>query len=334
MIAVVTGASGFIGRNLVGRLRDDGHEVRCLVRNAGGAPPPGVTQCAIDYDDPASIARSSALDGADVVFHLAGATRARSSAEFERANVMPTRSILAALVSRGLSPRFVHVSSQAAAGPASSNQRPIAEDDEPKPVEEYGRSKLLAERAVEASRVPWTIVRPCSVYGRFDRDFLRLFQLARRGMLVYPGVQHHWLSLLHVDDVVDGLVAAALGKASERRVYFLAAKSPIQWGDLGKTIARAAGRPVSHINVPGSLIRALAHIGDLVAGFTVEAPLLNSNKAALSRHPYWVCNSARAEAELGWHPSRSLPDGVRDTYLWYDQSGWLSGSSRAAVAVA
>ena len=334
MIAVVTGASGFIGRNLVGRLRDDGHEVRCLVRKAGGVPQPGTSQAAIDYDDPASVARCAALEGADVVFHLAGATRARSSAEFERANVTPTRSILAALLSRGLSTRFVHVSSQAAAGPAGSTQRPVVEDDEPRPVEEYGRSKLHAERVVQDSKVPWTIVRPCSVYGRFDRDFLRLFQLARRGLVAYPGVRHHWLSLLHVDDVVDGLVAAALGKAGERRVYFLGSKSPLQWEDLGMAIARAVGRPVSHINVPGPLIRALAHIGDLAAGFTVEPPLLNSNKAALSRYPYWVCDSTRAEAEVGWRQSRSLPDGMRDTYLWYDQSGWLSGSSRAAVAVA
>jgi nucleoside-diphosphate-sugar epimerase len=334
MIAVVTGASGFIGRNLVGRLRDDGHEVRCLVRKAAGAAPPGITQSAIDYDDPASLARCAALDGAEVVFHLAGATRARSAAEFERANVTPTRGIIGALANRGLSPRVVHVSSQAAAGPARSAQRPVVEDDEPRPVEEYGRSKLQAERVIQDGKVPWTIVRPCSVYGRFDRDFLRLFQLARRGLIAYPGVRHHWLSLLHVDDVVDGLMAAARGRASERRVYFLGSRSPLQWGDLGIAIARAAGRPVSHINIPGPVIRALAHIGDLAAGFTVEPPLLNSNKAALSRHPYWVCDSTRAEAELQWHPSRSLPDGVRDTYLWYDQSGWLSGSPRAAVAVA
>lgn len=334
MIAVVTGASGFIGRNLVGRLRDDGHEVRCLIRKAGRAVPTGTAQALVDFENPASLASCPALDGADVVFHLASATRARSAADFERANVTPARNLLNALASRGLSPRFVHVSSQAAAGPAASAQRPVVEEDDPRPVEEYGRSKLQAERLVQSSTVPWTIVRPCSVYGRFDRDFLRLFQFARRGILVYPGVAHHWLSLLHVDDVVDGLMAAAQREDAARRHYFLGSKSPIQWTELGAEIARAVGTSAWHINVPGALIRALAHIGDVAAAFTVETPLLNSNKAELSRHPYWVCDSARAERELGWHQSRSLPESLRDTYLWYEQSGWLSGSSRAAVAVA
>ena len=334
MIAVVTGASGFIGRNLVGRLLGDGHEVRCLVRTRGGQAPPGSTAALIDFEDPDSLARCTALDGADVLFHLASATRARSAADFARANVTPTRSLLSALAARGLSSRFVHVSSQAAAGPASARDRPVREEDAAHPVEEYGRSKLHAERLVQDSTLSWTIVRPCSVYGRFDRDFLRLFQFARRGLVVYPGVRQHWLSLLHVDDVVDGLMAAARTKAAERRLYFLSSKQPVQWVELGREIARAAGSPAWHLNVPGALVSAAAHIGDLAGRFTVETPLLNSNKAALSRHPYWVCDGARAEAELGWRQTRSLPDALRDTYLWYEQSGWLSGSSRAAVAVA
>ncbi len=333
MIAVVTGASGFIGRNLVGRLRDDGHEVRCLVRKGGGQAPQGTTATLVDFESATSLATCTALDDADAVFHLASATRARSAHDFARANVTPTRSLVSALAARGLSPRFIHVSSQAAAGPARSRERPVVEDDAPQPVEEYGRSKLQAERLVQESALPWTILRPCSVFGRWDRDFLRLFQFARRGLLVYPGVQDHWLSLLHVDDVVDGLMAAARTK-NERRLYFLASKAPIQWCALGAVIARAAGTSARHLNIPGAVIRALAHIGDLAAGFTVETPLLNSNKAALSRHPYWVCDGGRAERELGWRESRSLPDAVRETYLWYEQSGWLSGSSRAAVAVA
>jgi nucleoside-diphosphate-sugar epimerase len=334
MIAVVTGASGFIGRNLVGRLLDNGHEVRCLVRARGGQAPRGSAAALIDFDDPDALARCAALDGADVVFHLAGATRARSAADFARANVTPARNLLRALSARGLSSRLIHVSSQAAAGPATSRERPVHEDDAAHPVEAYGRSKLDAERVVQDSRLPWTIVRPCSVYGRYDRDFLRLFQLARRGLMIYPGVRQHWLSLLHVDDVVDGLIAAARAKAGERRVYFLASTQPVQWTDLGAEIARSVGSSAWHFDVPGALVRAAAHIGDLMGRFTVDMPLLNSNKAALSRHPYWICDAARAATELGWRQTRSLPDALRDTYLWYEQSGWLSGSSRAAVAVA
>ena len=332
MIAVVTGASGFIGRNLVGRLRDEGHEVRCLTRSRSRSAVTGSTL--IDFGDPASVTACAALDGANVVFHLAGATRARSADAFAAANVTPTRNLLAALEARRQQTRFVYVSSQAAAGPAVSLEHPVTETDAPNPVEEYGRSKLHAEREVQRSgMIPWTIVRPSSVLGPHDRDFLRLFQLAQKGVLVYPGVRDHWLSLLHVSDVVSGLMAAAQRQRAVGRAYFLGSKAPLRWRDLGSEIERAVGRHVRHINMPAAIMRAGGRLGDLVAGLLLETPLLNSNKVALARHPFWVCSSAQAETELDWRQERSLPDAVRDTYLWYQQSGWLGGSGRAAVAV-
>jgi len=336
MIAVVTGASGFIGRHLVGRLGGEGHVVRCLVRPHGGKPPAGVERTAVDLNDPTAMRACAALDGADVVFHLAAATRARSAAAFREANVAPTRNLLDAIVARRTQSRFVYVSSQAAAGPAGSIDQPLTEDHPPRPVEEYGRSKLEAERVVATfgDRLSTAIVRPCSVFGPCDRDFLRLFQMALKGFVVYPGVATHWLSLLHVDDVVDGLLAAARSNAPLRS-FFLAPAKPVQWKTLGEEIGTAfAGRPLWHLNVPGGFVRAAAHASDLLSAFMLETPLLNSNKTALSRHPYWVCNADRARRELGWQSRRSLPDAVRDTYLWYEQHGWLRGRGRAAVTVA
>jgi nucleoside-diphosphate-sugar epimerase len=336
MIAVVTGASGFIGRNLVGRLRDEGHEVRCLLRPDGGPAPAGAAQVKVDLRDPAAVRSCAALDGADAIFHVGGATRARSASAFAAANVAPTRNLLDALATRRLRPRFVYVSSQAAAGPATAREWPTVEEDTPRPVEEYGRSKLEAERVVSSfgDRMPTVIVRPCSVLGPFDRDFLRMFAHAQRGMVIYPGVERSWLSLLHVADVVEGLLAAARMDAAVGRTYFLASKEPVQWLALGREIEAAIGKRVGHVNIPGALVSAAAHIGDLVGAFMLQTPLLNSNKVTLSRQRFWVCSADRAAKELGWSQSCSLPDAVRDTYLWYQQSGWLSGPRRTAVAVA
>lgn len=336
MIAVVTGASGFIGRNLVARLSDEGHEVRCVTRPGGGAAPAGFASTPLDLLNPAAVRTSGAFADADVVFHLAGATRARSAAAFAAANVVPTRNLLDGLVAGGLRPRFVYVSSQAAAGPASSKDDELTEDDSPRPVEEYGRSKLEAERVVEgfSAQVPTVIVRPCSVLGPFDRDFLAMFRHAQRGVIVYPGVARHWLSWLHVGDAVEGLLAAARAEAAPSRTYFLASAQPIEWRTLGGAIEAALGRRVTHLSIPGGLVRAAAHIGDIAAAFMLETPLLNSNKAVLSRQPYWVCSAERARKELGWMQTRSLPDAVRDTYLWYQQSGWLNGPRRTVAAVA
>ena len=150
MIAVVTGGGGFIGQNLVRRLLTEGHEVRCLVREggAGGAGVAAAHRFIVQFDEPRTLLNTPALEGADVVFHLAAATKAVRPEAFFTANVTPTRHLLGAITARRLTPRFVFVSSQAAAGPATSREQPVDEHDVPRPVEAYGRSKLEAEREI------------------------------------------------------------------------------------------------------------------------------------------------------------------------------------------
>jgi len=325
MIAVVTGGSGFIGRNLVDRLLRDGHTVRCLVRANGGRAPSRVERHVVEYARPASLHSSRAFEGADVVFHLAGATRAVNEDAFRSANVLVTRHLLGALVARRLRPRFVFVSSQAAAGPAPALDRPIDESDAPRPIEAYGRSKAEAERLVEGfnDRLVTTIVRPCAVYGPRDRDFLTLFRMAARGWLVLPGVRDHWMSLLHVDDVVEGLLRAATRDRAAMRTYFLASREPVRWADVARSISDAAQRPARVVNLPRWVVRAAARVGDGVGLVTGRAPLANSSKAALGRDPYWVCSAARAREELGLPEPMTLPAGIRETYLWYVTQRWL-----------
>jgi len=182
--------------------------------------------------------------------------------------------------------------------------------------------------------VATTIVRPCSVFGPWDRDFLTLYRFAEQGIVVYPGVARHWLSILHVDDVIDGLIAAATKPEAIARKYFLASEAPVQWRALGEEIAAASGRRALHIDLPAPLVSAAAFAGEFIGRLTRTAPLANRSKAALARPHYWVCSALRARRELAFSPSRSLPDAVRETYYWYRQHGWLGGSRRADSAVA
>jgi nucleoside-diphosphate-sugar epimerase len=185
--------------------------VRCLLRAgttaelasiSGGA----IEQFVIDYDEPRTLQRSAALDGADYVFHVGGVTKGVSQREFDAGNVLPTTRLLDALIARhpdGQLKRFVLVSSQAAAGPARSLDAPRDESQPGEPIEEYGRSKLEAERIVAAhgGTLPFTIVRPSAVYGPRDRDFLTIFKQARRGIGLYPASRGRYLSVIHVRDV-------------------------------------------------------------------------------------------------------------------------------------
>lgn len=332
-IAVVTGSSGFIGSRLVRQLVAEGYHVRRLVRSSSRPwHDASVETHVVDFEDVVSLRKHPALADAEHVFHLAGVTKALTADEFRRGNVVPTVNLLRALDGRAALRRVVVVSSQAAAGPARALDAPITESDPPRPIEGYGASKLEAEEEARefAPRVPITIVRPCSVYGPGDVDFLPLFRMARRGVLVYPGTAGQYISLLHVDDVADGLVAAARAESTRGETVFFASQAPVRWPELGAAIVAAAGRRRAlSVPVPAILVRAVVPAGEAWARATGRRSLLNRHKVALARPRYWICSAARAAELFGFQPRRDLRDGVESTYAWYAREGWLGMRSGA-----
>jgi nucleoside-diphosphate-sugar epimerase len=328
MIAVVTGSTGFIGSHLVDALLARGDTVRALVRpeTTAGVRDPRVEQFEADLLDDRSVRESRVWEGAAQVFHLAGVTRGRTLSHFRAGNVFPTANVLAGLAARsGKRPHVVLVSSQAAAGPAPAADSPLRETDRPVPVEAYGRSKLQAEQAVARYKddLPITIVRPAAVYGPRDRDFLAAFKQASRRVALHAVPRDHSFSVVHVVDLVAALLRAAERPATAGRTYFVAADEPITWGQLYDEVAAAAGSRPIQLQVPHSAVRMAAHAGDLLSTLTGRATLLNRNKAALARPRWWLCDASRAQADLEWRAAVPLQVGVRDTYNWYVDAGWL-----------
>ena len=336
MIAVVTGSRGFIGSHLVETLVAQGARVRCLVRTgstpelaavSGGA----IEHHVVDYGDPRTLERSAAFDGADYVFHLAGVTKGVSQREFDAGNVAPTARLLDAILARASSTlkRFVLVSSQAAAGPAPALDRPRDELQVPEPLEEYGRSKLEAERLVVARSggrpggIPFTIVRPSAVYGPRDRDFLNIFRQAKRGLGLYPASRDRYVSVIHVRDVVRGMLAAARAPEAAGRAYFLTAEPAVSWREIYGAVAQAVGRQISEFNVPQPLVDAAGFLGDIHAWVTGSPSLVTRQKVALSKADYWVCSGERARRDFGFRAAIGLREGMKETYRWYVEHGWF-----------
>lgn len=329
MIAVITGSTGFIGRHLVDALLEQGAEVRALARpeTPRDRRDARIGYWEADLLDDRSVRESPVWTGATHVFHLAGMTKARTLDQFRGGNVFPTANVLAALAGRGgRPPRVVLVSSQAAAGPASAADAPMRESDRPLPVEAYGRSKLQAEQAVVRYRdsLPVTIVRPSSVYGPGDRDFLNVFKQERRRVALRVVPRDHVLSLVHVRDVVRALRLAATTPAAVGRTYFVSGEAPVSWGELYDAIDEVVGTHPIPVRVPSPLLRLVARGGDLVSAVTGRPLIANRNKAALARPRWWVCDPSRAREDLGWRAEVPLLDGLRETYTWYVEARWLS----------
>lgn len=334
MIVVVTGSTGFIGRHLVNALLTKGVEVRALVRpeTPRHERDARIANWEADLLDDRSVRESPVWDDVSQVFHLAGVTKGRTLDQFRAGNVFPTANVLAALAARAGAgargrkvPRVVLVSSQAAAGPASSADAPVTESDRPLPVEAYGRSKLQAEQAVTRYRdvLPITVVRPSSVYGPGDRDFLNVFRQERHRVAVRVLPRDHALSLVYVDDLVRALLLAAERTSAVGRTYFVADERPVTWGELYDAIDRVLGRTPIALPMPLPMLRLAARGGDIVSAVTGRAMIVNRNKATLARQRWWLCNSARARDDLGWHAEVPLLDGLRATYNWYVDARWL-----------
>ena len=250
---LVTGATGFIGRHLVERLVAQGTEVRCLLHVDEGAQAlAGLDVACIrgDITRPHTIAGISV--GMDVVYHLAGLTLARRSADFYRVNTDGTRHLAEHCASQTTPPVFVFISSLAAAGP-SPLDRPRDETEPERPVSHYGRSKLAAEAALKslAGRLPITVVRPPGVFGPREVYMHGLFRSIRCGVSISPGLGPVRLSLIDVRDLVEALLLAAVrgqrlapeaaGTGSAKPgIYFIAFPEPVTFVALSRSIAQCS----------------------------------------------------------------------------------------------
>ena len=339
MIAVVTGSSGFIGSHLVDALLARGATVRALVRAESPTVgrDPRVTPFTADLLDDRSVRECGVWNDATHVFHVGGVTKRRTLAQFRDGNVVPTANILAALAARDRPVRrFVLVSSQTAAGPAASADQPVREDDAPQPVEAYGRSKLEAEQATHryTASVPITILRPSAVYGPRDVDFLNIFKQATRRVAVYAAPRDQAMSIVHVHDLVAAILRAAEAPIARGRTYFVGSVQPVSWEDLYVEIATLAAVRSIGVQLPGPLLRVAGIAGNGFSRVTGRSVLLNANKVALARPKWWLCDSSRIRAELGWSDEISLQEGLRETYLWYLHARWLRRNQRAAAVAA
>lgn len=324
MEILVTGATGFIGGALCRRLINAGYRVRALHRPASrldlleGLPVQRVTG---DLTDPPSL--EAAVQGVDVIFHI-GAALSGSYAPHQMAAVTVggTRSLLHAARQAGVH-RLVHCSSVAALGmPAQSafgSSAPLMDErhawNANPDVWPYGYAKYLAELEVSyaiAVGLDAVIVNPSVVLGAGDLYRQRSSFVAQVAGRRVKFLTQRGLNIVHVEDVVDGLLAACeRGRCGER--YILGGEN-IPIPALLKEIARLAGVPAPRIPLPAWLVRLSAPLAKAVAPI-LRLPIQPSQfkQAGL----YFYVDNSKARRELGLARPRPLDQAIAETLAWF-----------------
>jgi len=322
-VALITGASGFIGGHLRDSLLKDGYDVVALTRPGSPQPKKG-RAIGVDYGDPASVERAIEQERPELIFHVAGATKGVSYDDFRLGNVTPTQALLDAVRKKHVDlQRFVHISSLTAYGP-STPEEPKQEHHERKPVEHYGKSKLEAELAIEGvTDIPWTIIRPPGVYGPADVDNFELFKLASRGLNVFYGNRNRHFSAIYVDDLVRGIREAAVHGNTIGKGYFLTDGKPYTWDHYQARIVAATGKRALSLNLPELTTDLAAMFGELATSFDKKPRLFNRQKVIMGKQVAWTCTHDLAKADFGYEPKVELDDGVQRTLEWYRKERWL-----------
>jgi nucleoside-diphosphate-sugar epimerase len=320
--AAVTGAAGFVGGHLVDHLRACGDAVRGLVRDREQGARLLGQGCEVVEGrlDDAPVLRWL-VEGCDTVFHVAGALAARSEEEFLAVNRDGTARVARIAREMGVA-RFVYVSSLAVTGPALRGSARY-ESARPRPVTPYGRSKLAGEEAVRDSGVPFTIVRPAVVYGPRDRQLLRLFKLARLGILPLIGDGRQELSLVYAEDLADALRAAATAPRALGAVYHAAHPEVVTQEALGFAVARAVRHRVLPLHIADEWVPTLLRFSGRAARLFGRATRLDADKVPEFLAAAWTCSSHALARDVGWQARIGLDQGLAATARWYTAEGWL-----------
>jgi dihydroflavonol-4-reductase len=327
MITLVTGATGYLGTELVRELRARDRRVRALVRSPAAAERLDGTGAEIvegDVLDAGSVER--ALAGVARVFHLAGVVghRASDDARLRSVNVDGARVVLDACTRAGVE-RVVFTSSVSAIGPAGGPGHPrdegtwMLDGDDGRVDFRYARSKAAGEQAaLDAAKAGLDVVitNPGFVIGPGDVHRVSSWPVEEylRGRLRFtiPG----GLSYVDARDVAAGhLLAEERGRSGER--YILTDDDGnLSHRDFFALVGRVMGRPRRQLHLSVGMLRPV-----LRAGTALRLPLpLDEQELASSSH-WWFYTAAKARAELGF-AVRPIEDTVRDTAEWLRADGY------------
>jgi NADH dehydrogenase len=237
----LTGATGFVGSNLLRDLLKDGYKVTCLIRDRNRGrkiEEIGASVCIGDILNIDSLIKG--MEGADTVIHLVGIIYERKESTFYKIHYEGTKNIIDAMKSLSIN-RYIHMSALGTRKNAKSN---------------YHRTKFLAEEYVRNSGVNYTIFRPSIIYGEGDQ-FINMLVKMVKFLPIIPiiGSGKNLLQPININNISQYFIGAIGNKKTNSKTYEIGGPDRISFEELIRLISDILNKKRLHIHIPSSLMK-------------------------------------------------------------------------------
>jgi nucleoside-diphosphate-sugar epimerase len=326
MKVLVTGATGFLGTNLVKRLTESAeNEIVAMVRGSSDTRIlKGINiellQC--DLRMTGKIDRKQIGD-VDVVIHLAGILnhpRVKRK-EYWKVNCEGTRKLAEVFLGSDIK-QFIYGSTAAVSGPV---QKPVDEEYSCVPFSDYEKSKLGGEseleRLHEENSFPITIIRQGLAYGPHDMRTLQLFRAIGKGRFLVIGKGENLVQPTYVNDIIRGIILSMGKRNVIGRKFIITGGESVSMGDFYSCISKSMGASAPKRHIPRTLAMIAAMVSEKTGISMGGAPLNTGVVNSLTRN--YIYDISRARTELGYEPGVSMESGVEKTAAWYRENRYI-----------
>ena len=312
-LVAITGATGFLGRYIVRAFARSGWRVRLLARQPIDHPQLAGLPLEVVLGDLSNHGALRILvTGADVIVHAAGLIKARDAAAFAAVNVQGTANLARAIEERRIVARVLLISSMAAREPALST---------------YASTKRAAEDLMLTAldrRCKLTIVRPCAIYGPWDRGTLAIFRAVEYHVFLRPRITHARIAVIHAADAAQA-IAVLCEHGSYQSLFELTDERTqgYSWDEIVSAAETAMNSKALVISLPGPAVRAAAAVSAAAARLLRRTPMFTPEKAREILHADWGSSVESQPPRSLWRPEIGIAQGFRDTVSWYRDRHWL-----------
>jgi len=317
---LVTGATGFIGKNLLPTISDI-KRIRILVRKTSNIEPfKHLKNIEIVYGNlENSEGLEEAMDNVDIVIHCAARTTGRNFIEYYRTNASGTAHVLKAMKMKAVQ-KILYLSSHAVCGP-SRKDTSFSEMDEPKPISFYGATKKIAEDYIAESGVQYIILRPVAVYGPYDMDILKYIKLINQGFCPIIGYGEKFIKLIYIADLVGLIIRIIETNNFDNQIYFASDGNSYHMQEVLTEIAHILNKKVYKIHVPEKIALLIGLLNDIF--IPQPKKLVCRDKIKELAKNAWLCCDDKLKAEYNFTPLYDLKKGMKETINWYYENGLL-----------